>query len=70
MASGLESEFVTLHEVVKAAKIRLNANIWDYLIGGAETETAVARKVLALERDLAKTRVQLAYRPLVLEAPP
>jgi hypothetical protein len=37
MASGLENEFVTLHEIVKSAKVRLNANIWDYLIGGTET---------------------------------
>ena len=40
MASGLEQEFATLHEIVKAAKIRLNPNIWDYLIGATETESA------------------------------
>jgi len=28
MASGLENEFATLHEIVKAAKIRLNPNIF------------------------------------------
>ena len=51
MASGLENEFVTLHEIVKAAKVRLNANIWDYLIGGTETETTLRRNRMALEFD-------------------
>src|ERR1044072_5424255 len=49
MASGLENEFVTLHEIVKAAKVRLNANIWDYLIGGTETETTLRRNRMALD---------------------
>jgi isopentenyl diphosphate isomerase/L-lactate dehydrogenase-like FMN-dependent dehydrogenase len=58
MASGLENEFVALHEVVKAAKIRLNANIWDYLIGGTETETTLRRNRMALD--------SIAFRPRVL----
>jgi glycolate oxidase len=57
MASGLESEFVTLHEIVKAAKIRLNPNIWDYLIGGTETETTLRRNRLALDTIAFKPRV-------------
>src|SRR6476659_7090686 len=59
MASGLESEFVTLHEIVKAAKIRLNPNIWDYLTGGTETETTLRRNRLALDA--------IAFRPRVLK---
>ncbi len=58
MASGLENEFVTLHEIVKTAKIRLNANIWDYLIGGTETETTLRRNRMALD--------SIAFRPRVL----
>ena len=58
MASGLENEFVTLHEIVKAAKIKLNANIWDYLIGGTETETTLRRNRMALD--------SIAFRPRVL----
>ncbi|MBV8392771.1 MAG: alpha-hydroxy-acid oxidizing protein [Alphaproteobacteria bacterium] len=58
MASGLESEYVTLHEIVKAAKTRLNANIWDYLVGGTETETTLRRNRLELD--------SLAFRPRVL----
>ena len=58
MASGLESEFVTLHEVVKSAKVRLNANIWDYLIGATETETTLRRNRMALD--------SIAFRPRVL----
>ncbi len=58
MASGLENEFATLHEIVKAAKLRLNANIWDYLVGGTETETTLRRNRLALD--------SIAFRPRVL----
>ncbi|UYN93876.1 MAG: alpha-hydroxy-acid oxidizing protein [Enhydrobacter sp.] len=58
MASGLENEYVALHELVKAAKVRLNANIWDYLIGGTETETTLRRNRMALD--------SIAFRPRVL----
>jgi glycolate oxidase len=58
MASGLENEFATLHEIVKAAKIRLNPNIWDYLVGATETETTMRRNRLALD--------SIAFRPRVL----
>src|SRR5476649_3069391 len=57
MASGLESEFATLHEIVKAAKIRLNPNIWDYLIGATETETTMRRNRMALDSIAFKPRV-------------
>src|SRR4029079_13781295 len=58
MASGLENEYVTLHEIVKAAKLRLNANIWDYLVGATETETTMRRNRMALD--------SIAFRPRVL----
>src|SRR5215468_2089509 len=57
MASGLETELATLHEIVKAAKTRLNANIWDYLIGGTETETTLRRNRMALDSIAFKPRV-------------
>ena len=57
MASGLENEFATLHEIVKAARIRLTPNIWDYLIGGTETETTLRRNRLALDAIAFKPRV-------------
>src|SRR6201987_3134364 len=57
MASGLENEYATLHEIVKGAKIRLNANIWDYLVGGTETETTLRRNRMALDSIAFKPRV-------------
>src|SRR5690242_17052200 len=57
MPSGLEDQFVTLHEIVKAAKIRLNPNIWDYLIGATETETTLRRNRMALDSIAFKPRV-------------
>ena len=57
MASGLENEFATLHEIVKAAKIRLNPNIWDYLTGATETETTMRRNRMALDSIAFKPRV-------------
>ena len=50
--------FLTLHEFVKAAKVQLNANAWDYLVGGTETETTLRRNRLSLD--------QIALRPRIL----
>jgi isopentenyl diphosphate isomerase/L-lactate dehydrogenase-like FMN-dependent dehydrogenase len=50
--------FETLHELVKKARQNLNHNIWDYVVGGSETETAVRRNRLALD--------SIAFRPRVL----
>lgn len=58
MLSETSGEFLTLHELVKAARERLSKNIWDYLIGGTETETTVRRNRLALDT--------VAFRPRVL----
>lgn len=58
MTLDLQSEFLTLHEFITAAQARLDANGWDYLVGGAESETTVARNRLALD--------QIALRPRVL----
>src|SRR5436305_5204401 len=58
MASNLGDKFSTLHEIVRAARNNLAPGPWDYLIGGAETETTVARNRLALD--------SVAFRPRVL----
>ena len=57
MAESVEN-FLTLHEIVAAARPRLSENIWDYLVGGTETETTVRRNRQALD--------SMAFRPRVL----
>ncbi len=52
------SPFLTLHELVKKARQKLNHDNWDYIVGGAETETTVKRNRLALD--------SIAFRPRVL----
>ena len=51
-------EFLTLQEIVTAAKSNLPPGPWSYLIGGAETETTVRRNRHALDC--------IAFRPRVL----
>jgi isopentenyl diphosphate isomerase/L-lactate dehydrogenase-like FMN-dependent dehydrogenase len=50
--------FLTLHELIKKARQKLNHDNWDYIVGGAETETTVRRNRLALD--------SIAFRPRVL----
>lgn len=59
MRNALEERFQTLHEVVAAARLNLNQNLWDYVIGGTATETTVKRNRRALDR--------IGFRPRVLE---
>ena len=47
--SSLEERFQNLHEFVTQARTNLNRNNWDYLIGGSETETTLARNRAALD---------------------
>src|SRR5213594_4083804 len=56
--SNLEEKFQTLHEIVRAARLNLAPGPWDYLAGGAETETTLRRNRIALD--------SLAFRPRVL----
>jgi isopentenyl diphosphate isomerase/L-lactate dehydrogenase-like FMN-dependent dehydrogenase len=58
MAESLESRFQNLHEFVTQARTNLDRNNWDYLIGGSETETTLARNRLALDA--------IGFRPRVL----
>ena len=55
---AIRDKFQNLHEFVAAARAKLDRNVWDYLIGGAETETSVRRNRLALD--------SLAFRPRIL----
>ncbi|MBT3307103.1 MAG: alpha-hydroxy-acid oxidizing protein [Alphaproteobacteria bacterium] len=52
------SDLATLHQVVHAARENLNDNAWDYVVGGADTETTIKRNRHALD--------SLAFRPRVL----
>jgi glycolate oxidase len=56
--SQTEGDFLTLHELIRAAHKKLDRNAWDYLIGGTASETTLLRNRLALDR--------LAFRPRVL----
>jgi isopentenyl diphosphate isomerase/L-lactate dehydrogenase-like FMN-dependent dehydrogenase len=58
MPESLEERFQNLHEFVTQARTNLNRNNWDYLIGGSETETTLARNRLALD--------SIGFRPRVL----
>lgn len=51
-------DFETLHEIVRKARQNLDQNAWDYIVGGAETETTLRRNRLALD--------SIAFRPRVL----
>lgn len=51
-------EYMTQHELIKAAHRNLDRNVWDYLVGGSESETTLRRNRLALD--------SLAFRPRVL----
>jgi isopentenyl diphosphate isomerase/L-lactate dehydrogenase-like FMN-dependent dehydrogenase len=53
-----ETDFQCLHEFVARARQALSQNEWDYIAGGAETETTLKRNRLAID--------QLAFRPRVL----
>ena len=56
--SGLRDEYAVLHELVSTARARLKPGVWDYLVGGAETETTFRRNRIALD--------EIAFRPRVL----
>ena len=57
MQRDLRTEFLTLHEFVAAARSKLDANGWDYLVGGAETETTLRRNRQALDTIGLRPRV-------------
>ncbi|MBX3706243.1 MAG: alpha-hydroxy-acid oxidizing protein [Pseudomonadales bacterium] len=50
-------KFVTLHQMVKRARETLGADHWDYLIGGADTESALRRNRFGLDGWLFRPRI-------------
>jgi glycolate oxidase len=52
------TQIATLQELVRAARANLDQNTWDYLVGGAETETTLRRNRQAID--------SLALRPRIL----
>jgi glycolate oxidase len=57
-SSGLQGQFETLHEFIKAARMKLSPVLWDYVTGAAETETTLKRNRYAID--------SVAFRPRVL----
>ncbi len=51
-------DFVTQQEIIVAARANLDQNAWDYLTGGAESETTMRRNRFGLDA--------LAFRPRIL----
>ena len=51
-------ELLNLHELVAKARQNLNQNDWDYIVGGAESETTLRRNRMGLDT--------IAFRPRVL----
>ena len=58
MSNEPNVDFQTLHEIVRRAKLNLSHHLWDYLVGGTESETTVKRNRQALDC--------WAFRPRVL----
>ena len=52
-----DDSFRTLHEMVKAARLRLNQTDWDYLIGGTETENTLKRNRIAIDSKALRPKV-------------
>src|ERR671922_643213 len=55
---SMSLDFVTNQEIILAARRNLTQDVWDYLSGGAESETTMRRNRLAFD--------SLALRPRVL----
>src|SRR3954471_2235730 len=53
----VRERFQNLHEFLKAARFKLNRNNWDYIVGGTETETTLARNRQSLDSIAFKPRV-------------
>jgi len=58
MTTDIEKKFQILHQFVPAARANLDDGAWDYLVGGAETETTQKRNRLGFDK--------LAFRPRVM----
>ena len=52
-----DDDYLVIHEFIAKARNNLNRNVWDYLIGGTETETTLARNRMALDCVALRPRV-------------
>jgi glycolate oxidase len=52
------TEFATVHEIIKTAHKKLPRGVWDYVVGGTDTETTLRRNRMALD--------SIAFRPRVM----
>jgi glycolate oxidase len=57
MTGAVRLNFRTLQEIVQQAKDNLSREHWDYLIGGADTESAVQRNRYGLDAWLFRPRI-------------
>jgi isopentenyl diphosphate isomerase/L-lactate dehydrogenase-like FMN-dependent dehydrogenase len=55
---SLPVDFVSNEEIIREARRRVAQGVWDYLVGGSESETTLRRNRLAFDR--------VAFRPRVL----
>src|SRR5688572_1439057 len=51
------SQVPTIQELVRAARTNLDQNTWDYLVGGAETETTLRRNRQAIDSLALRARI-------------
>lgn len=51
------AEFLTLHEIVRKAKQNLDQGAWDYLVGGADTESSLRRNRAGVDSWVFKPRI-------------
>lgn len=51
------AQFLTLHEIVRQAKRNLDQGAWDYLIGGADSESALRRNRAGVDSWVFKPRI-------------
>ena len=54
---ALPGDLLNLHEIVAKARQNLNQNDWDYIVGGAESETTLRRNRMALDAIALRPRV-------------
>ena len=57
MTKDLREKFLSIHDFIPQAKAAMSPEGWDYVIGGTETETTVARNRAALDAIALRPRV-------------
>jgi isopentenyl diphosphate isomerase/L-lactate dehydrogenase-like FMN-dependent dehydrogenase len=57
MKQDTQLDYLTIHEVVKQARLNLSKFAWDYLMGGANTETTLKRNRMAFDSVALRPRI-------------